>query len=162
MLGIPINPTTLFLLSLSLSFRRVSLARVFLPNVYPTSSPTSSSKSSTTIFHSGRGGARGGGPPFSRLSCASHAVSTRVNFNSLSNDPRGSDLTDTRRPPLVRYKTAIRVSSIIRVHCAIRITDKLHEECLMYLMTLLHKCTLDIRILEVKKKKDNETYKGKR
>lgn len=65
---------------------------------------TSSNKFAATIFHSECGGARIGGLPSSWLSCArprSHAVSTRVNFNSLSDDPR-SDLLNIRRPLLVR------------------------------------------------------------
>lgn len=78
MFGIPINPTILFLYpfvsspSLFLSSACISCHGLspltFIP---PLRQPgTSSSKSGTTIFHSGRGGARGGGPPFSRLSCA--------------------------------------------------------------------------------------------
>lgn len=105
MLGIPINSTTLFLYpSLLLSF-------YFLPWSFSSrlshlfANPgTSSSKFAATIFHSECGGARIGGLPSSWLSCArprSHAVSTRVNFNSLSDDPR-SDLLNIRRPLLVR------------------------------------------------------------
>lgn len=91
MLGIPINSTTLFLYpSLLLSF--YFLPMVFLFTFIPSlCQPGSSSKFAATIFHSECGGARIGGLPFSWLSCdrpRSHAVSTRVNFNSLSDDPR--------------------------------------------------------------------------
>lgn len=144
MFGIPINPTILFLYpfvsspSLSL-FSVYLLPWSFSPHVYPTSSLTENQFEQVRyndISFGTRRRERRRAAFFSTFLCtaASHAVSTRVNFNSLSNDPRGSDLTDTRRPPLVRYKPAIQFSSIIRIYCAIRIAGKLYEEYLMYLM----------------------------
>lgn len=138
MFGIPINPTILFLYPfVSLSFF-LPLACIschgLSPHVYPTSSPTGNQfeqvRYNDISFGTQRRERRRAAffSTFLRTA-ASHAVSTRVNFNSLSNDPRGSDLTDTRRPPLVRYKPAIRFSSIIRIYCAIRIAGKLCEEC---------------------------------
>lgn len=119
MLGIPINPTTLFLYSslfLSLHFLLMVSFSSRLSHRFANPG-TSSSKFAATIFHSECGGARVGGPPFSWLSCtrpSSHAVSMRVNFNSLSSDPR-SDLLNMRRPLLVKRESIFESSLIIRM-----------------------------------------------
>jgi len=122
------NPLSLSLaLSLSLSFslllslQYVSPTYGLPPHVYPTSSPTGNQfeqvQYNDISFGTRRREKRRASffPTFLRTA-ASHAVSTRVNFNSLSNDPQGSDLTDTRRPLVRQYKPAIRISSIICIH----------------------------------------------
>lgn len=144
MLGIPINPTILFLqpfVSLSLSpFGVYLLPRSFssrLSYLFANREPVRARYND--ISFETRRRERRRATLFSTFlrTAASHAVSTRVNFNSLSNDPRGSDLTDTRRPSLARYKPAIRISSIIRIHCATRITGMLYEECLIHFNDLV-------------------------
>lgn len=95
MLGIPINSTTLFLFLFST--RGLSL------HVYPISLPTREPVRASLLqryFIRNAEARESAGYLF--LGFLMHAVSiTRVNFNSLSDDPR-SELLNMRRPLLVR------------------------------------------------------------